>query len=111
MATSKAGDNAGGRGALEALQHWFSDQCDGDWEHSFGVKLETVDNPGWSLTVDLAETPWADLRIPFTRIGRSEGDWIEYRAEGSVFTAAAGPCNLAELVRVFLDCVGGASSR
>lgn len=111
MATSKDGDTAGGSGALEALQEWYSEQCDGDWEHSFGVKLGTIDNPGWSLSVDLAETPWADLRIPFTRIERSEEDWIDYRAGDSVFTAAGGAGNLAELVRVFLACVGGGRSR
>jgi hypothetical protein len=42
--------------ALKQLQNWFSSQCDGDWEHNFGFTIETIDNPGWSLEVDLNNT-------------------------------------------------------
>ena len=38
---------------LQLLQEWYVAQCDGDWEHSYGVKIDTLDNPGWSLKVDL----------------------------------------------------------
>lgn len=33
---------------FEWLQKWYKSQCDGDWEHEYGIKIETVDNPGWS---------------------------------------------------------------
>ena len=36
---------------LEALQHWYESQCDGDWEHEFGVKIGTLDNPGWMVDI------------------------------------------------------------
>jgi len=32
---------------MERIQDWYRRQCDGDWEHSYGVKIETLDNPGW----------------------------------------------------------------
>ena len=32
------------------LLNWFQDHCDGDWEHSSGIHLETLDNPGWALS-------------------------------------------------------------
>jgi hypothetical protein len=38
------------------LCEWFANQCDGDWEHEFGISLETLDNPGWSLRIDLPRT-------------------------------------------------------
>ena len=41
---------------IEWLEQWYVAQCDGDWEHAKGVKIETLDNPGWLLTVDLAGT-------------------------------------------------------
>ena len=27
------------------LQSWYQSQCDGDWEHEFGIRIETLDNP------------------------------------------------------------------
>ena len=31
---------------LEWLMNWYESNCDGDWEHSYGVKIESLDNPG-----------------------------------------------------------------
>ncbi|MFN9911239.1 MAG: Imm53 family immunity protein, partial [Pirellulaceae bacterium] len=41
---------------LEDIEAWYRAQCDGDWEHSWGVKIGTLDNPGWSLEVNLVGT-------------------------------------------------------
>jgi hypothetical protein len=41
---------------LSSLIAWYKDQCDGTWEHRFGIKLETLDNPGWILKIDLVHT-------------------------------------------------------
>ena len=38
--------------AVEINEAWFASRCDGTWENSFGVKIETTDNPGWWLTLD-----------------------------------------------------------
>lgn len=32
------------------LDRWFSNRCDGTWEHHWGVSIQTTDNPGWLLT-------------------------------------------------------------
>jgi Immunity protein 53 len=34
-------------GLLTQLQSWYVAQCNGDWEHTCGISIETVDNPGW----------------------------------------------------------------
>jgi hypothetical protein len=43
---------------------WFARsyeaQCNGDWEHGFGASIDTLDNPGWLLKVDLAGTDCDD---------------------------------------------------
>jgi len=41
---------------LAALQQWYASQCDGDWEHQNGIKIETCDNPGWWVQIDLTGT-------------------------------------------------------
>ena len=35
------------------LERWYQAQCDGDWEHHSGVTIETLDNPGWLVKIDL----------------------------------------------------------
>ena len=42
--------------ALSRLEAWYMRQCNDDWEHQYGVKIDTLDNPGWSVTVDLIDT-------------------------------------------------------
>ena len=41
---------------LARLEAWYLRQCNGDWEHLYGVTIETLDNPGWSVTIDLTGT-------------------------------------------------------
>ena len=43
-------------GVTRELQTWFQSCRDGVWEHSFVIKIETTDNPGWVVTIDLIET-------------------------------------------------------
>ena len=39
------------------LQNWYTTQCDGDWEHDYGITIGTLDNPGWYVVINLVETP------------------------------------------------------
>ena len=39
------------------LEQWYLRQCDGEWEHGFGVEISTIDKPGWSANIDLHNTP------------------------------------------------------
>jgi len=41
---------------LAELQRWYESQCNEDWEHQYGVKIDTLDNPGWSVIIDLDDT-------------------------------------------------------
>jgi hypothetical protein len=38
------------------LEDWYTAQCDGDWEHGYGVHVGTLDNPGWRVEIDLVGT-------------------------------------------------------
>src|SRR5262245_45197449 len=40
---------------LERLQRWYDSRCDGRWEHDYGIEIETCDNPGWLVRIDLPE--------------------------------------------------------
>jgi hypothetical protein len=34
---------------IERIQKWYLEQCNGDWEHSYGIEITTMDNPGWYI--------------------------------------------------------------
>lgn len=87
---------------LEALQGWYRSRCDGEWEHSYGIEISTLDNPGWLVAIDLKDTPWAERPFsPVERMGH-ETEWILCRVEDSRFEGSGGPLMLEEIVRTFL---------
>jgi hypothetical protein len=86
---------------------WYRSRCDGDWEHQHGVRIGTLDNPGWSLDVDLDETPQAGETLPQKMIERSEDDWIFVEVKDGHFRARGGPGNLAEMIESVAAFVEG----
>lgn len=91
---------------IELLQAWYVRECNGDWEHSFGVKIETLDNPGWLVTIDLAETDWEDLEVKRQVDERSETDWVQHEVLDRKFVGCGGPGNLEEILVTFFRLVG-----
>jgi hypothetical protein len=88
-------------GTLTWLQAWYAAQCDGDWEHGYGLLIETLDNPGWFLRVDLAGTALSGRIFDRREIHRSEHDWLSVQLVDNRFEAACGPLNLGEAVHEF----------
>ena len=87
---------------LQELQRWYHSQCNGDWEHSYGAKIGTLDNPGWSVIIDLTDTKLASR--PFAEVERleHETEWIHCRVQGGKWEGAGGPFMLEEILRTFL---------
>jgi hypothetical protein len=89
------------------IQKWYAKQCDDDWEHQYGLSIETLDNPGWSVTVDLQGT---DLQgAPFAEIARLEPPraWLECKVEEHQWKGAGGPHMLAEILATFVRWAQG----
>lgn len=89
---------------LDWLGRWYEAQCDGDWEHGFGPAINTIDNPGWSLKVDLTRTD-CDGRVleRITHNYEHETDWWTCWTEGNVFHGSGGPLHLRSLLEAFRD--------
>jgi hypothetical protein len=88
--------------ALTSLQKWYASACDGCWEHQYGIRIDTLDNPGWLLHIDLRNTPRHKHFEPID-IKRSQNDWIVCKIENGCFEGFGGPLNLSEIIRVFVD--------
>jgi len=83
------------------FQKWYQIHCDGDWEHSRRIHLGTIDNPGWSLTVNLQDTELEDKKFQEVNIERSEKDWIFCTVKDSQFEGRCGVVNLPEVLELF----------
>lgn len=95
---------------LNWLSEWYLSQCDDGWEHSYGVKIDTLDNPGWSLKIDLTNTLLADKAFDQVTHGepsddveewRQAGSWWVVSVQGRVFEASCGPLDLSQAIGVF----------
>src|SRR5262245_48392615 len=86
---------------LDWLQRWFLNQCDGDWEHRYVVRIETLDNPGWRLEISVAETKLESALVERVHVERADDDWISYEIRDQKFVGRAGPLGLSELISVF----------
>ncbi len=90
---------------LTWLQKFYARCCDGDWEHSYGFTIVTLDNPGWSVKVALTGTYLQGSAFELIKIERSPDDWIYCSVRDDVFTGFGGSENLAEILTVFKDWV------
>ena len=88
---------------LDRLQRWYLSQCNGDWEHTYGVTIENIDNPGWTLTVQLADTSLQDIPFETRIVNRSDLDWVHCTVSEMRFRGSGGAQNLNEILGVFLD--------
>lgn len=104
LVTAEATDVAG---ALERVQRWYSARCDGDWEHTWGVTIETLDNPGWRVKVDLRHTPLEGRSFSPVSDVADERAWLDCRVSEASFVGAGGPHMLSAVLGVFLRWAEG----
>lgn len=89
---------------LEWLARWYHAQCDGDWEHRFGLSIGTIDNPGWSLKIELTGTECDGRTLDrITHNCEHELDWWTCWTEDNVFHGASGPLHLRSLLEAFRE--------
>jgi hypothetical protein len=73
------------------------------------VKIDTLDNPGWTVEIELRDTTLEAK--PFTQhsygvgpdAGTSKDEWLVCNVEGNVFKGRGGPLKLNEIIEVFLE--------
>jgi hypothetical protein len=90
--------------SIKKLESWFAQQCDGEWEHENLLKIETIDNPGWSISIDLTgiitenatNKPWALIRDDVD-------NWYGFKLVEGVFSAWGGQSSLEELIEILLN--------
>jgi hypothetical protein len=76
------------------IQRWYESECNGDWEHQYGVKIDTLDNPGWKVGIDLFKTELHDLQSQYGLEQRSDQDWVGISVTKQIFQGIGDPTKL-----------------
>ena len=110
---------------LSRLQMWYVVQCNGDWEHSSGITITSLDNPGWLVKIDLEgtaldnkefrtilknaspeflEQAMEKVQPPYTAAEPLvKDDWMVCFIHNRKFEGAGDPAKLEKILSIFLD--------
>lgn len=90
--------------ALEWLEWWYEEACDGNWEHLYGISIDTLDNPGWKVRIDLRETEFEDMCMDKIVQDNGERDWYTCRIENRIFEGCGDCRKLKTIITIFRNC-------
>jgi hypothetical protein len=88
---------------LNWIQNWYKNQCDGDWEHASGVKIDTIDNPGWSVEIDLIDTELENKTFNKIRYDYDDDDWLLCFVENGKFQGVGDSEKLEKILLIFKE--------
>jgi hypothetical protein len=86
------------------LQEWFKSQCNGEWEHSYGIHIATLDNPGWEVRVDIAQAMDVS-EIELLSSEKSDDDWIHCKVANGIFSGYGDAKKLSDILQVLRNFV------
>ncbi|KRR22290.1 immunity 53 family protein [Bradyrhizobium retamae] len=100
---------------LTWLTRGYAKQCNGEWEHGPGIKIQTLDNPGWMLQINLEETDLEGRTFENQESGEVSEEydptqvtsWWVCRVEKKQFFAACGAHDLEAVISIFRNWVEG----
>lgn len=93
---------AGSGDPLASLSEW----CRRCWDPESGdltgkVTIESVDGPGWWITVDLRDTALEGRTLDSTVIDLGSARWCQYWVDGTTFSAATSTSDVALAIDLF----------
>jgi hypothetical protein len=86
---------------VEFLQSWYQARSDGSWERTHGITIETLDSPGWLVTIDLEGTPLEDRPMPAIDRQVSQRDWLICEVSRNGFRGQGDPDKLLAILEIF----------
>ena len=110
---------------VQELQNWFISQCNGEWEHKLAIEIQSCDNPGWWVKIDLKDTALENrefkiisknvsqklidqamgrVRPPFAAESPIvSNDWMLCYVQDGKFDGAGDSSKLEEILSIFLS--------
>jgi hypothetical protein len=96
---------------LKWIESWYQSQCDGDWEHEYGVSISNIDNPGWRIKIDLEGTILESISIPYSLTMPEDTNWYSYEIKNAVFIANGDTSKLEFLLFKFKEILDNHTSK
>jgi hypothetical protein len=95
---------------LPRLQRWLLENCGDDPPEGL-ISIESTDDPGWSVLVDLSHTPLAER--PFDPVEEDEDPaaglrWISCSVYDGMWSGVCDAGQLPRVLDIFLDWANGA---
>ena len=90
---------------IEWIEKWYESNCDDNWEHDYGIKIETLDNPGWSIKIDTIYTSVKLKDSTWKLDEKSDDDWFGYKVENGLYDSAGDPSKLRFILNHFRKLV------
>jgi len=90
-----------GLNPLDWLCDWYAGECNGDWEEDYGITIETLDNPGWAIKIDLKDTSVAMKKFADILEKQTESDWFGFELRDGAFFGYGDPSKLPFLLKAF----------
>ena len=93
---------------LNKLQDWYASQCNGVWQHESGIVIETCDNPGWWVKVNLIGTSLQTASFLELAEGMDANRfatgprWLDCRIENATWHGAGDETKLERILETFL---------
>jgi|SRR5271156_255334 len=91
---------------LAKLSKWYQAQCNGEWEHGSGIRIDTLDNPGWIVKVNLRGTDCELKTFPEIVSNNGNNNWMHCSVKDGEFKGAGDPSKLPLILDHFLTYVG-----
>ena len=102
---------------LARLERWYESRCDGQWEHEKGVSIQSSDNPGWWVRIDIDKEPTRSggdqvLEILGEPPSEKNGNigskrWMLCQVREGKFDAAGDAMQLRSIISCFREKVAG----
>jgi hypothetical protein len=88
---------------LYEITRWYVSKCNKVWEHRYGITIESADNPGWVIKIDLIGTELEGRHFDKIDIGTHSGTyWISAEVENGIFRAGCSPLQINFVLGIFL---------
>jgi hypothetical protein len=88
---------------LDQLSNWYLERCNGSWEHISGIEINTLDNPGWTVEIDLTGTELENKSFLKIQLLGEDRDWLVCEVLNEKYSASCGPAMLSIAIGVFLE--------
>ena len=86
---------------LNWINEWYISQCNGEWEEYYGIKIETLDNPGWIVQIDILETNLEDVEFRTYHFDNGENDWLKCEIKDGKFIGMGDVTKISCIIEIF----------